>query len=455
MKRFLKSLLAKYILIILIAIFLIQAAYFIIIFVFFNLMEDTDSPEDGQNSFTEIEAEWHREAHQVITKDDIKHLFEEWQEVYPDASMFRVNGDGVLDVQSNLQENLPDKWDVTYTAQFLKSHYEGDPFTVVAFTGEHEEDGFIVFQLPREVMQPYGQRLFNQYSWAIIMLTMGIVLLFILLSLWFFRGIRKRLVHLQEAMEIRDIDGMPILIEEKKQDEIGDLEKSFNRMVQELRESREREQEEEQLRKELIANLSHDLRTPLTKINAQAYALQKMDLPIEAKHSLKLTSASIEDVDKLIENLMSYTLLMASKYKKDLKEIDMSRFLRQYLAAWYPVFEKEGFTVDVDIVPFEQNTWKVDSLWLSRILDNLLQNVLRHAADGKYIAVRTESSELNDAIVVIDKGKGMQVDTEQKGAGIGLSIVDMMVKGMHLDWEIDSTEQGTTIKIIREKRAGN
>lgn len=367
--------------------------------------------------------------------------------------MFWVNGNGILTVQSNLQENLPVEWDAAYTADFLKRNYNNDPFTVVAFAGENEEDGFIVFQLEREVMKPQGQRLFDQYSWAIVMLTIGVVFLFIFISLWFFRGIRKRLVHLQEAMEIRDTDGLPILIEEKKQDEIGDLEKSFNQMVQELRASREREQEEEQLRKELIANLSHDLRTPLTKINAQAYTLQKMDLPKEARRSLKLTSTSIEDVDKLIENLMSYTLLMASKYKKELKEIDMMRFLRQYLATWYPVFEKEGFEVDIDIEPFEQNMWRVDSLWFSRILDNLLQNVLRHAADGKYIAVRTESTEHHDAIVIIDKGKGMQTSTNQNGAGIGLSIVDMMVKGMDLDWEMDSMEEGTTIKISRVKRA--
>ncbi|GAA0313692.1 HAMP domain-containing sensor histidine kinase [Oceanobacillus oncorhynchi subsp. oncorhynchi] len=453
MKRFLKSLLAKYILIILIAIFLIQAAYFIIIFVFFNLVDDSDSPEEGGNTFTEIEEKWHQEATAVVSEDDVNQLFEEWREVYPNASMFWVNGNGILTVQSNLQENLPVEWDAAYTADFLKRNYNNDPFTVVAFAGENEEDGFIVFQLEREVMKPQGQRLFDQYSWAIVMLTIGVVFLFIFISLWFFRGIRKRLVHLQEAMEIRDTDGLPILIEEKKQDEIGDLEKSFNQMVQELRASREREQEEEQLRKELIANLSHDLRTPLTKINAQAYTLQKMDLPKEARRSLKLTSTSIEDVDKLIENLMSYTLLMASKYKKELKEIDMMRFLRQYLATWYPVFEKEGFEVDIDIEPFEQNMWRVDSLWFSRILDNLLQNVLRHAADGKYIAVRTESTEHHDAIVIIDKGKGMQTSTNQNGAGIGLSIVDMMVKGMDLDWEMDSMEEGTTIKISRVKRA--
>lgn len=453
MKRFLKSLLAKYILIILIAIFLIQAAYFIIIFVFLNLVDDSDSPEDGENTFTEIEEKWHQEANAVVSEDDVNQLFEEWREVYSNASMFWVNGNGILSVQSNLQENLPVEWDATYTADFLKRNYNNDPFTVVAFAGENEEDGFIVFQLEREAMKPQGQRLFDQYSWAIVMLTIGVVFLFIFISLWFFRGIRKRLVHLQEAMEIRDTDGLPIPIEEKKQDEIGDLEKSFNQMVQELRESREREQEEEQLRKELIANLSHDLRTPLTKINAQAYTLQKMNLPKEAKHSLKLATTSIEDVDKLIENLMSYTLLMASKYKKELKEIDMMRFLRQYLATWYPVFEKERFEVDIDIEPFEQNMWKVDSLWFSRILDNLLQNVLRHAADGEYIAVRTESTGHHDAIVIIDKGKGMQTSTDQNGAGIGLSIVDMMVKGMDLDWDMNSTEEGTTIKIIRVKRA--
>lgn len=155
MKRFLKSLLAKYILIILIAISLIQVAFFIIVVVFFNLVDDSDSPKNGQASYTEIEENWHQEASQIISEDAVIHLFEEWQEVYPNASMFWVNGEGILDVQSNLQGNLPDKWDATYTAQFLKSHYDNDPFTVVAFVGENEVDGFIVFQLDREVLKPW------------------------------------------------------------------------------------------------------------------------------------------------------------------------------------------------------------------------------------------------------------------------------------------------------------
>lgn len=451
MKRFLKSLLAKYILIIFIALFLLQSAYLTIIIIFFNIYEDDSEQAQRNRSYEEIEEKWHEEANKNLSEEDIARIFENWQENYSKASMFWVNGEGVLKTQHNVQEELAKEWDVSYTAQFLKSHYDSDPFTVVAFVGEAEQDGFLVFQLPRDEIKSQGQALNEKYGWIIIALTVAVVGSFVLISLWFFKGIQKRLVFLQEAMEIRDVDGLPILIQEKKQDEIGDLEKTFNRMVQELRESKAREQEEEQLRKELIANLSHDLRTPLTKINAQTFTLQRMDLPEEAKHALQSASKSIEAVDKLIENLMSYTLLMASKYKKEIEKVNITRYVREHLATWYPVFEKEGFEVDIEIEPFEQNTWEIDPLWFSRILDNLLQNVLRHAGDAKYVGVRTESTKTYDAFLIIDKGQGIQGATEQKGAGIGLSIVDMMVKGMQLNWEIISNKQGTIIKIIRGK----
>jgi signal transduction histidine kinase len=93
----------------------------------------------------------------------------------------------------------------------------------------------------------------------------------------------------------------------------------------------------------------------------------------------------------------------------------------------------------------------IDPLWMGRILDNLFQNVLRHAKSGRYIGVKTESTKEYDAFVISDRGKGMKNESNEKGAGIGLSIVDMMVKGMELDWDIISSEQGTIIKIKRYK----
>ena len=156
-------------------------------------------------------------------------------------------------------------------------------------------------------------------------------------------------------------------------------------------------------------------------------------------------------MDTLIENLMSYTLLHANKYKVKPEDIDIVRLSRKSIASWYPLFEKNGFEIDVELENFKQREWNVDSLWMERIFDNLFQNVIRHAADGKYIGLRTESTDEHDAIIIIDHGKGMDASSDEKGAGIGLAIVDMMIKTMELDWKIDSSDKKTTIKILRYK----
>lgn len=218
-------------------------------------------------------------------------------------------------------------------------------------------------------------------------------------------------------------------------------------MVCELRESKQRQQKEEQLRRELIANLSHDLRTPLTKVRAQSYSISKETLSEEGKQALRAMETSIVNIDALIENLMSYTLLMASKYKFEPKEINAIRFVREHLTTWYPVFEREGFTIDIELQAFEHHEWCVDPIWLGRILDNLFQNVLRHANSGKYIGVKTESTASYTAFIIEDHGNGMKNESNAKGAGIGLSIVDVMVKGMHLEWDICSDPSGTKIII--------
>lgn len=429
------------------AIFLIQITYIVSAFFMFNADQNIFHQDNKPNP-VEIEEKWHNEAnvmHQV-TEETVMQHFDKWLQAYPNASMFWVNQNGKLTAQLAVKEDLPSEWTSVYTAKFIKERYEGDPFTVIAFVGIEQQEGFIVFELPRkELEQPGGQK----YGNLILIIAAVFIFLFIVVSFLFFRGIRKRLLHLQEAMEVRDVDRLPIQIDVKKKDEIGQLEQSFNVMVGELRASKEREREEEQLRRELIANLSHDLRTPLTKLLAHTYTIAREELSPEGKQSVKVMEESINRVDRLMENLMSYTLLMASKYKYEPKETDIVRFVRGSLASWYPVFEKEEFKIDIQLIPFNQKEWMVDPIWLGRIFDNLFQNVVRHAKTGRYVGVSTESTAEYDAIVVSDQGQGMTNTSNETGAGIGLSIIDMMVKGMKLDWEIQSSERGTVIKIKR------
>lgn len=458
MKKFFRSLLTRYMAIILMAIFLLQIVYIVVGILILGITESMDDQNstEGLPNHDAIEEKWHEEATnlQHVTRKQVNQHFAKWKQQYPEAAMFWVDENGMLAAKMNIKEELPSEWTATFTTRFIKDRYGGDPFTVIAFAGKEETNGFIVLEIPRKIFQPPMQKVYDHYG-TILLIGVGVIIfLFITVSFLFFRGIRKRLLQLQEAMTIRDVHALPLQIDVHKQDEIGQLEVTFNQMVGELRDSKQREQEEEQLRRELIANLSHDLRTPLTKIHAQTYSIGKEDLSAEGKQAIKAVEASIANVDRLMENLMSYTLLMASKYKLELKEIDVVRYVRECLASWYPVFEKEGFEIEIELNPMAKNKWMVDPIWLGRIVDNLLQNVLRHAGSGQYIRIKTESTDEYDAIVIEDRGKGLKNESNEKGAGIGLSIVDMMVKGMKLDWEIESSEIGTTIKIKNNKRSG-
>lgn len=452
MKKFFSSLLAKYMLIILMALSLVQIAFLIISIFVSGFADNIENRyvSDGITTDT-IEEKWHEEASnlQNITDENIHQHFAKWKEEFPDASMFWVDENGQLREQLGVNDDLPHEWTVTDTARFIKSRYGEDPFTVIAFIDADESNGFIVFEIPRATLQPPLQTVYDYFGPILLIGTLIIILLFIIVSFLFFRGIRKRLLKLQEAMEIRDVDGLPLEISVRKKDEIGQLEQTFNQMVIELKESKHREQKEEQLRKELIANLSHDLRTPLTKLRAQSYSISKEKLSQESRQAIQILEASVEDIDRLIENLMSYTLLTASKYQLKREEIDIIRYVRQHLATWYPVFENEGFDIEIKLHSFQDNLWLVDPIWVSRIIDNLLQNILRHAKNGKYIEVRTETTDKYDAFIFADKGQGMKKESEFRGASIGLSIVDMMVKGMKLDWRIASSAEGTIVRLIK------
>lgn len=442
-------------LIIIMAIFLIQIVYiFIAIFVsgIANNVGNGYSTDETLD-YHEIERRWHEEANSIetISLETIEQHFENWKLRYPEASFFWVNEAGMLAVQVDVLYQQPLEWTPLYTAKFMKERYGGDPFTVIAFVGKEQENGFIVLEMPREAFSPPLSKAYDQYGTILLFGMVIIVLLFITVSFLFFRGIRKRLLQLQEAMGIRDVDGLPIQIKVRKDDEIGQLEKTFNQMVVELKESRQREQQEEQLRKELIANLSHDLRTPLTKISTHTYTIGKELLTLEGENAFKSLETSIANMDRLIENLMSYTLLSTSRYTFTPKEIDVIRYVRECFASWYPIFEKEGFEIIVDLTPFEKSKWYIDTLWLNRILDNVWQNVIRHAKSGRYIELKTETTDRYDAILISDRGKGMKSISSEKGAGIGLSIIDMMINGMKLDWDIISNENGTTIKIKKKK----
>lgn len=417
MKRFLRSLLMKYWLLLAIALVLIYLLTFI-------YMLGTSFERKGTPSQTDIEMQWRKEV-TAAQVDDVPNLIAKWHATYPQASFFQVNQDGKLVQQWYGAEDLPMQWDAMTTTRFIQTHYGGDIFTILQFIGDQEANGFLVFQLERSFFAA------KTMESAFFYYAVGAIVLFFGISTWFFMRTVRRLVNLEEAMTTREVDGLPIKTQVKNHDEIGAVEEAFNQMVDELRSAKQSEREEEQLRRELIANLSHDLKTPLTKMRAQLHYV--------AQPQAKQLDDAIDMMDTLLENLMDYSLLTANKmrFEPQLERVD--RLVNRSVASWYPVFEDAGFIVELTL---DKAEWLVDSLWLTRIIDNILQNVLRHASAGQYVSITVT----REAIVVRDKGTEAQT-TVTKGAGIGLTIVELMTSKMSLDFTLTTTTQGATATI--------
>ncbi|MNW44607.1 Signal transduction histidine-protein kinase BaeS [compost metagenome] len=397
---------------------------------------------------------WHKEAELLDhkTAEEIDNKLRELRQTYPEASLFWVDSVGNTRLQLPEQDALPEIWSVKDSIMFMKTRVDADPFTVVAFIGGSGSvnQGFMVLELPREYMRQnmVSDRGDSRFYGFFLFLMLSF---FLLLSYLFIRDIRKRLLRLESSITQSDEHGLPIKTVEGRSDEIGQLEKAFNHMVDELKASRNREIEEETLRKELISSLSHDLRTPLTVLGSHLYSLRKEPLSEQGLHSLSLMEAKMGDLDGLIDHLLSYNLLTSGRYKVTREKQDVLRILRSSAAAWYPLWEKHHLEPDIDL-PEAPLMWEVDEQALRRVLDNLFQNLIRYASSGGYIGLTTVMRRNVTALVISDHGPGMNAASTSKGAGLGLLIVDMLLREMGLIRETESSDLGTRIYIFPIQR---
>ncbi|RAU99571.1 HAMP domain-containing sensor histidine kinase [Paenibacillus sp. YN15] len=402
-------------------------------------LAEENGPANPYSSRQELISRWHQEARQLdgALPEAIDEALARVKKELPQARLFWVDGDGLTRLALT-DEELPAQWSAAEGIAFMKRSYDADPFTVVAFIGQKQEQGFMALQVDQALMRDKPAYGLQQYF-----ITLSTVfVIFLAISWLFFYRIRKRLVGLARAMETVDEAGIPHPVEVGRGDEIGELERAFNEMTGQLHAGRRREAREETLRKELIASLSHDLRTPITIIRSHAYSLRKEELPAQALQSAALIEGKAEELSRLMDNLLSYSLLSAGKLPQSREAVEMGRFLRTAAAQWYPVLEERGFRVEVD-TPEHPVIWHTDPQWMTRILDNLLQNVARHAGSGGYAGLSLGENNGRSMMVVEDRGPGMAGASDKKGAGIGLEIVALMCRELGISFQLESGSGGT------------
>lgn len=228
-------------------------------------------------------------------------------------------------------------------------------------------------------------------------------------------------------------------------DEFSDMAANLNRMVEEIRELMDKEREAEKTKNELITNVAHDLRTPLTSIIGYLELLSgpvKLDPEMQKKY-IDITYTKAKRLQKLIEDLFGFTKLNYGKISMRVSKVDIIKLLSQLLEEFYPNFMEKNLAYELQSnVPAKVIT--ADGNLLARLFDNLINNAIKYGVDGKRILVKVHATDTIVTVSVTNYGRVIPKDelpllfekfyrveqsrsTNTGGTGLGLAIAKNIV----------------------------
>jgi signal transduction histidine kinase len=266
----------------------------------------------------------------------------------------------------------------------------------------------------------------------------------------FVSGIPERKMKQIEAMAqgVKEIErgNLAYRIEKKGEDEIAALTENINNMAEELMNNIEKERKLEKQKNELITNVSHDLRTPLTSIMGYLRLLRDSKYENKEQHDeyTRIAFAKSEQLKNLIEDLFEYTKLTNEQVVLEKQEVCVNELLEQLIEELVPQAEEHGLTF-VKKFPEERAYASIDSEKMVRVFDNLLMNAIKYSKDDGEIKVSLQRQRRDIQIVIANHSeeftreelanlferfykKDQSRSRVTEGSGLGLAIAKSIVE---------------------------
>lgn len=252
--------------------------------------------------------------------------------------------------------------------------------------------------------------------------------------------------------------------------EFVDICDRFNIMVSKLEDSENQRKKLMNDKERMMADISHDLKTPITSIQGYAKALSDGIIVDEDKDKyIKIIYEKSKKLTELINIFHEYSKLEHPDFNLIFEKVDLSEYLRAYIALKYEDIVESGFNIEVDI-PEKEMEIKIDKVQLQRVFDNILGNSIKHNEKGTNIYVSLKEKNDIYEIIIADDGKGISKDiannifeaftvgdesrNSKQGSGLGLTIAKTIVDlhGGTIELEPESLKKfSTQFKIILKK----
>ncbi|WP_434751283.1 sensor histidine kinase [Paenibacillus amylolyticus] len=242
----------------------------------------------------------------------------------------------------------------------------------------------------------------------------------------------------------------------KQSSELGTLARSFEDMMKDL-------QQLEQMRRDFVANVSHEVQSPLTSISGYAQALKKVELPDQERgRYLDIIISEAKRLSKMSDSLLKLSMLESQSHQLQLATRDLGEQIRRVIVALQPQWSARNIRFELDLQKVQV---KADHDQLNQVWTNIISNGIKFSEDNGLIHVRMERDIRNVTVRISDNGIGIPVEDQKRiferffkadrshsrkydGSGMGLAITKQIVSLHQGDIKVASkVDQGTTFII--------
>jgi len=404
-----------------------------------------------------------------INEAEVKNIFHNTMVLNPSVEVYLLDNSGnILSYYAPFGKVKLKKVDLGPIHTFIKDKNKfikgEDPrnpgiykvFSAAKITNKGKQVGYVYVILASEEVTNISEMLAKSYQIKLIskslIITFLASLLFGFIIIWYLTKNINKIISAVNKFKNGDLSAR---IRLKSKGELSNLANNIDSMADTIVKNINEIKSVEKLRKELISNISHDLRTPLTSIQGYAETLVLMDDTLDKKTKLKYLDTilfSTQRVKKLVEDLFEISKLEANQVKTKKEEFSINELLSDIVMKYQLIAKSKSIDFKVDI-PEENIIVYADLTLIDRVFQNLLDNALKHTPHGGQILVKIRKTN-NKSVEITIKDTGIGISKEElpyifkryrkskenikEGTGLGLAIVKKILELHNIDIKVES-----------------